>query len=193
MRGFRYIKNIYCLEGNWNTNPKSNQSIKPILEILKTTCGIRYIHIKCDTKADLLKYLRQFTFKRYKNYKILYIAFHGKSNRIYTGKDYTSLKEFGEVLESSLDGKIIHFGSCSTLKTCNKHIQHFLNITSADSISGYSKTIDFIDSTALDLLYFKLLQNYKHSTKAQSELLKQNPELNFNLGAKFHFSTKNNF
>lgn len=188
MRGFKYIKNIYCLEGNWNTNPNSKQSIKPILELLKTTCGIRYIHIKCDTKAELLKYLRQFTFKRYKNYKILYIAFHGKSNRIYTGKDYTSLKEFGEVLESSLDGKIIHFGSCSTLKTSNKRIQEFLETTNADSISGYSKTIDFIDSTALDLLYFKLLQNYKHCLKAQRELKIQNPELNNYLGACYHIT-----
>lgn len=188
MRGFRYIKNIYCLEGNWNTNPNSNQSIKPILELLKTTCGIRYIHIKCDTKAELLKYLRQFTFKRYKNYQILYIAFHGKTNRICTGKEYTSLTEFGEVLENSLEGRIIHFGSCSTLKTSNKHIQNFLYTTNADSISGYSKSIDFIDSTALDLLYFKLLQSYKHCTKAQSELLKQNPELNNNLGASYYFT-----
>ncbi|OFZ08888.1 MAG: hypothetical protein A2322_00660, partial [Bacteroidetes bacterium RIFOXYB2_FULL_39_7] len=143
-------------------------------------------HIKCDTKTELLKYLRQFTFKRYKNYQILYIAFHGKSNCICTGKYSTTLTEFGEVLENSLDGKIIHFGSCSTLKTTNKHIRDFLNITNADSISGYSKKIDFIDSTALDLLYFKLLQNYKHCTKAQSELLKQNPELNNNLGAIFN-------
>lgn len=30
------IRHIYCIEGNWNKHPHSNQSIKPILDLLFT-------------------------------------------------------------------------------------------------------------------------------------------------------------
>ena len=49
MRKPRYI---YCLEGNWNTNPRSKQSIRPILDILYYSAGIRYVYRKCNTKDE---------------------------------------------------------------------------------------------------------------------------------------------
>ena len=43
---------IYCLEGNWNKHPHSNQSIKPILDLLLTFSKTKYIYRKCPTKED---------------------------------------------------------------------------------------------------------------------------------------------
>ena len=39
-------KFIYCLEGNWNKNPRSNQSIKPMLDLLYTFSKVKYIYHK---------------------------------------------------------------------------------------------------------------------------------------------------
>ena len=39
-------KHIYCLEGNWNKNPRNSQSVKPILELLNTSVGVKYIYRK---------------------------------------------------------------------------------------------------------------------------------------------------
>ena len=158
MRKPRYI---YCLEGNWNTNPRSKQSIRPILDILYYSAGIRYVYRKCNTKDEFFEYLRQFTFKRYKNYRILYIAFHGRPNGIQIGRDFVTLSEIADVLEGHLSGRIVHFGSCSTMRTKRANIDDFMNRTKADILSGYRKNVDFIESTAweMNILYHLLNRN----------------------------------
>jgi len=165
-------KYIYCLEGNWNKNPRSNQSIKPILELLNTTSGVKYIYRKCNSKDELLEYLRQYTFKRYQNYTILYLAFHGRKNRIFTGKEYTTLKEIADVLDGKLDNKIIHFGSCLTLGTDETKITDFINRTDCLFISGYKKAVDYIDSTAFELLYLNVLQRCFSYSKIKAKISK---------------------
>lgn len=165
-----YTKHIYCLEGNWNKNPRSNQSIKPILELLYTTSRVKYIYNKCNTKEDFLKHLMRFTQMRYSNYTVLYIAFHGRTNRIYFGNEYITLKEIANVLEGKLDGKIVHFGSCSTLNTTEKNITDFINRTECSFISGYQKNVEYIDSTAFELLYFETIQRYSSFKKIKSTI-----------------------
>lgn len=78
-------RNIYCLEGNWRTNPRCKQSVRPMLDILRNAAGIKYIYRKCNTREEFFEYLRQYTFVRYRNYTILYIAFHGRPNKIQIG------------------------------------------------------------------------------------------------------------
>lgn len=150
MRKPRYI---YCLEGNWNTNPRSKQSIRPILDILYYSAGIRYVYRKCNTKDEFFEYLQQFTFKRYKNYRILYIAFHGQPNGIQIGRDFVTLSEIADVLEGHLSGRIVHFGSCSSMRTKRANIDDFMNRTKANLVSGYRKQVDFIESTAWEMIY----------------------------------------
>ncbi|MFZ4454939.1 MAG: DUF6642 family protein [Bacteroidales bacterium] len=164
-------KNIYCLEGNWSKQPSSKLSIKPILDLLHTTSKVKYIYNKCQTKNDFLIFLERFTQKRYKNYPILYIAFHGRINTIFIGNEEITLQEISNVLEGKLEGKIVHFGSCSTLKTTNKKISDFIHRTKCNFISGYKKDVDFICSTAFELLFFNVLQNYR-DLKAVKRTLK---------------------
>jgi len=68
-------RNIYCLEGNWRTNPRCRQSVRPILDILRDAAGIKYIYRKCNTREEFFEYLRQYTFVRYRNYTILQDCF----------------------------------------------------------------------------------------------------------------------
>ena len=107
------------MEGNWNTNPRSKQSIRPILDILYYSAGIRYVYRKCNTKDEFFEYLRQFIFKRYKNYRILYIAFHGRPNGIQIGRNFVTLSEIADVLEGELASCAVHFGE----------LQHYANET----------------------------------------------------------------
>lgn len=139
------IRHIYCIEGNWNKHPHSNQSIKPILDLLFTFSKIKYIYKKCITKRDFIKGLQSFTQKRYSNYTVLYIAYHGRKNRICIGNEYITLKEIADVLEDKLNGIIVHFGSCSTLNTTEKNITDFIKRTGCALISGYKKDVPYID------------------------------------------------
>lgn len=165
-------KHIYCLEGNWTKNPRSNQSIKPILELLNTTLGVKYIYRKCNTKDELVEYLRQYTFKRYQNYTILYLAFHGRKNELCLGGERITLNEIANTLDGKLTGKIIHFGSCLTLGTTENKITDFRNKTECLFISGFKKTVGYIDSTAFDLIYLGLLQHYYSYAKIKSKITK---------------------
>jgi hypothetical protein len=159
-RANSYEKHIYCLEGNWNKNPRSNQSVKPILELLHTTSKTKYIYRKCNTKEDFIQGLIKFTQKRYANYTILYIAFHGRTNRICCGNEYTTLNEIANALEGKLGGKIVHFGSCSTLRTSEFNINDFIIRTGCSFISGYKRNVEYISSTAFELMYLDSLQRY---------------------------------
>ena len=172
-----YERNIYCLEGNWNKNPRSHQSVKPMLELLHTFSGIKYIYHKCDTKEEFYKRLQQFTKRTYKNYSALYLAFHGRTNRIIIENQYITLKEIAMALEGKLANKIVHFGSCSTLRTSQKNIQNFITITNCHIISGYCKDVDYIDACAFELLYFDLLQKNGCTKKLYSYLIKLYPHL----------------
>lgn len=93
-------RNIYCLEGNWRTNPRCRQSVRPMLDILRDAAGIKYIYRKCNTREEFFEYLRQYTFERYRNYTILYIAFHGRPNKIQIGRDLVTLREIADVVPS---------------------------------------------------------------------------------------------
>lgn len=151
-------RNIYCIEGNWNTNPRNKQSIRPILDILYRSCGIKYVYRRTNTKDDFLEALRQFTFSRYKNYSILYIAFHGKPNGICIGGEFVTLAEISAVLEGCLTDCIVHFGSCSTLRVKRLVINDFLIKTGVALVSGYRRQVDFIDSTAWEMIWLQSLQ-----------------------------------
>lgn len=95
-------RNIYCLEGNWSTNPRCRQSVRPMLDILRDVAGIKYIYRKCNTREEFFEYLRQYTFNRYRNYTVLYIAFHGRPNKIKVGQHFVTLREIADVLEGHL-------------------------------------------------------------------------------------------
>lgn len=161
---------IYCLEGNWNKHPHSNQSIKPILDLLFTFSKTKYIYHKCPNKADFIKGLQLFTQKRYSNYTILYIAYHGCKNRIYFGKEYITLKEIADMSEGKLNGKIVHFGSCSTLNTTESNITEFINRTECSFVSGYRKDVPYIESSAFELLYFNVLNTYRTYTNIKKNI-----------------------
>jgi len=152
-----------------------------MLELLRTFSSVKYIYHKCDTKEEFYKCLQQFTKGTYKNYTVLYLAFHGRTNRIIVENQYIALKEIATALESKLANKIVHFGSCSTLRTSEKNIQDFISTTNCQFISGYRKDVDYIDACAFELLYFNLLQKFTSVGKLHRGLYCADNNLNHKL------------
>lgn len=172
-------RHIYCIEGNWNINPRNKQSTRPILDILYHSCNIKYVYYKCNTREEFFEALRRYKFSRYKNYSILYIAFHGKPNGICIGREFVTLAEISEVLSRNLTDFVVHFGSCSTLRTKRLNIDDFLTKTGASMISGYRKQVDFVESTAWEMIWFQSLQDNR-IPKAKS-LPRIADDLNFSI------------
>lgn len=159
-----YEKHIFCLEGDWNDNLKIKSSILPALELLQVNANIESVYKTCSTKAEFFSRIHQLLSNKtkYGKFQIIYLAFHGFKGGIQISNDEEiTLEEFAQEFEGKLENKMIHFGSCSTLKTNEDEISNFLKKTNALAISGYQKNIDFISSTVVDILFFELCQNFK--------------------------------
>jgi len=143
-----------------------------ILEQLHNFSGIQYIYRKCGTQIDFEFYLKKLAYKKYADYSILYLASHGHSNHFYIGNRAISLSDFAEIIGDSLAGKILHISTCETLNIEKETVQDFLEQTQLLAVSGYTKEVDFVESMALDTLYFNLCQHYKEVKSIEKKLKK---------------------
>ncbi len=155
-------KGIYCLEGLWDhRNIRNKSTVLPILDLLEKKGYCNYMHHDCATRPEIEFYLNKWKSKTINDkYPILYLAFHGEKGCILlTPKDKFTLHELAEFLGEKCSGKIIYFGSCSTLNIDTRIIKNFLVKTGALAAIGYKSEVDWIQSTACDLLVFEALQH----------------------------------
>jgi len=169
-------KGIYCLEGLWNHHDiKDKSTVLPILDLLEKRNYCDYIYHDCATKEELEFFLDKWTRLSVSNkYPILYFAFHGEEGSIFfTNKKKYTLDELGDFLEGKCFGKVIYFGSCSTLKIDKRIIKSFLEKTGAIAAIGYKTDVDWIQSTACDLFVFEALQEDKLDSKGIDNIHKK--------------------
>ncbi len=155
-------KHIYCLEGMWNDyNLKDKSSVTPLLEFLYKSNSCHYIHHDCATKNEFEFFLKKWAQKSIsKRFPILYLAMHGEQEKIFLNRrDYITLDQIAEILQDQCYGKVFYFGSCSTLKIDKRKIQSFLTKTNALAAIGYQVDVDWMRSSACDLLVFEALQD----------------------------------
>ena len=170
-------KHVFCLEGDWNLDLRNKSSISAALEFLQTNCGVKYIHKNCGTKENLQYYLKLWKQKRYTDYTICYLAFHGIPETIKVGKEEVNLDELAQMLNGSCRNKIIHFGSCNTLDTDERNIRRFLETTQALCVCGFKTDIDYLESSAFDMLLIEHLQQYKDISRVHYTLRKDHRRL----------------
>lgn len=154
-------KHIYCLEGMWNDyNLNDKSSVTPLLEFLSKSNSCRYIHHDCATKEELEFFLKKWVQKAISSkFPILYLACHGEQEKIFLNRhDFVTLTDIANILGDRCYGKVFYFGSCSTLKIDKRKIQSFLTKTNAIAAIGYQVDVDWMKSSACDLLVFEALQ-----------------------------------
>ena len=168
-------KGIYCLESYWFGH-RDRTSIEPILQLLQTMRGLRvpYLHYKTSTREEFDFHLAKWKHKAYHKYSVLYLGFHGESEKIILGGRNSSvtLDELATKLEASCKGRIIHFGSCSTLDVHGNSLNSFLRKTEALAVCGYRTDVDWLESAAFDLLLLGMLQDVS-DTRASIEKAKR--------------------
>ena len=163
-------KDIFCIEGYWKHDRRKKMSIEKALDFLQenSTLRINKTFLRCSTIEEFKAHLTEFNLMRNDKAGILYLAFHGSPNALHVGKriklkllDEEGLQQLATIIDGSARGKIIHFGSCSTLNMPPAKIAEFIDRTGAAAVSGYNKDINFIETTFLDLLFFEACQIYK--------------------------------
>ena len=149
------------MEGDWQKDLRDNSSIRAALTFLGQNLDIKYIYKQCGTRENLEFYISQWKLKKYSAYSIGYFAFHGKPESIQIGKDFITLDELADMMQDGCQGKIIHFGSCQTLNTDEKTIKKFLEHTGALCVCGFESEINFVESSAFDMILIEMFQQYK--------------------------------
>ena len=178
-------KHIFCIEGNWSHNLQNKASIDKALEFLVPNAAIKFIRKDCSTTDQFKNLLTTSLQKRYKQFGIIYLAFHGSPGVLHVEKrKKLSFDLIAEELDGKAKDKIIHFGSCSTLNINGWELRRFWKKTGALAISGYTTDIDFIQSTVLDILYFKMCQEYQKMPLIERDMKRYYGKLMSELGFK---------
>ena len=153
----RYLKGVFCLEGEWTGDLKHPSSLEPILQLLQNRDPrFSYVHRFVVTESELKLYLEKWTLKKYKGHPILYFACHGNSGTLFFNSSRrdpgVSLDELEAVLEGKCKGRVICFGSCGSLNMESQRVRRFLQKTGALAVCGYKADVEWMTSTAFELI-----------------------------------------
>lgn len=170
-----YPKNIFCLEALWDHNVEQKMSVYPTLELLSKVRGIKFIHLTSNTRSELEYNLD--LLHRKTSFQILYLAFHGAPNQIVLGNTSLSLTDLASLLGRRFKDLTLHFGSCGTINLQDGALREFLEVSGVRLLSGYTRTVEWIESSAMDLLYFSALQEYKNVRYLNRYLHNSYPDL----------------
>ena len=167
-------KGIFCLEGDW-WGVRDKTSVEPMLRLLETMGNYRvpYFHHDVGTREEFRFYLKKWTGRQFDNYPILYLAFHGEPGGIAVGEgrnNTLTLDHLAERLEGVCKGRVIHFGSCSTLDLDGRKLSSFLRRTGACAVFGFRTEVNWLLSAAFDLLVLGYLQEVPLTKPGMGEL-----------------------
>ncbi len=152
-------KGIFCLEGLWYEDLRKKSTVKPILDLLELNSDIPFLHSDCATIEEFKFYLKKWRTKKYANYPVLYLAFHGLKNGILIEDKLLTLDELSGLLEGKCKNRIIVFASCNTVSVDKQKLREFLQKTKALAICGYKLIVPWISSTAFELILLASLQD----------------------------------
>jgi hypothetical protein len=155
-------KGIFCLEGDWESDLRSSTSMQPVLDLLSRSHDpiVRFIRRDIGTAGELEYYLGKWVQKRYVDYPILYLGFHGDPGVLYMGsrKFSIDLDWLEERLLGRCKGRIIHFGSCGTMAVHGLRLKRFLKRTRALAVCGYKADVDWMLTAAFEIILLSRFQ-----------------------------------
>lgn len=166
---------ILCLETIW-FDEVDNPSTRHLLELLKNLSGIQYAYRDISTAEELRFHLGRWVGRktRKKNYAlseygILYLGFHGSPGEISVpgdlaghgaDDDEVDLDKIADYLlkdaKYDCSGCVIHFASCSVLGAPAR-VREFKDKVGAAGVSGYTRSVESIESWSFELMYLDLL------------------------------------
>lgn len=187
-------------------------SVEPLLQMVQSIAGWRYIHRNSATPSEMRYWLKTESCADVcEDCKILYIASHGDPGTI----SLSNRPEFGDAigiqaLSESIDegfakDRLVHFSGCKVLKgLSNDDIKKFLKSTGASAVSGFAKDAGWASankraippSVALELIYFSSIceQDVKlhhhrsvqvHLPRLATRLRKRFPDCGFRLRSRW--------
>lgn len=163
---------VFCLEGEWFSDLRREQSIRSLLDFLRASGMIKFIHKDVSTTEEFANLAVRWGTKQYGQYPIGYWGFHGSPGRIYIGRRSLNLTHLGELLKGRCRGKTIYFGSCGTFDLSISQLQAFRKQIGAKCLVGYTEYVDWFESSAFDILLLDCLTFWPNTPRKTDEWLR---------------------
>jgi hypothetical protein len=175
-RVHQYLKNIVCLESLWDGDLENRLSMQPVMELVARTTNAKFICLTCNTKAELKHNLS--LYGKMKAYGILVLAFHGDVGKIeLPGHILVSLESLSDMMKRQFAGWIVHFATCDTVKVEESRLARFVEETGVTVVTGYTREVDWIEGSIMDLLLLRWIQYYRNVGALLRHLHKHYPDL----------------
>jgi hypothetical protein len=175
-------RTIVCMESFWDSRLTDRLNVLPVLELLEKTETCKYIHLSCNTVAELEYNLRLVGRKRA---GILYLAFHGSPGVIHVGKTKFSIDDLADIMGGRFKNWIIHLGSCSIFRKPTA-VESFALSTQAALITGYTREVAWLESTAFELLLFQQFALYRSPRIICRNIFRKHSEFAEQLGFRHY-------
>ena len=141
--------------------------MEPILRLLERLDDyeVPYLHKRVATRRELEHSLERYLQPTFKTHPVLYLAFHGYSRS--TGQQpglvlhdgELSIDELGDLMADQCTHRIVYLGACQSLDCDRRRLHSFLRKTGAIAMCGYMEEVDWLESTAFDLLFLGKIQH----------------------------------
>ncbi len=184
-RKLRVLDKIICLEGEWSPDIRSEESVKPLLQMLQRRGEIKFIYRRCGTKSEFAYYLRQR--KYFRDYRIVYLSFHGARGKLrISPEEDVTLAEIADLARGAFKNKLVYFGSCKTLRAVDAQLKEFLKKTGASAVAGYTREVGWVESSAFELLFLYWAAYYKKPAYLLRKLAARYTRLDELMGFKYY-------
>ncbi|WP_433610911.1 DUF6642 family protein [Prescottella agglutinans] len=173
---------VLCLEGDWGNSLEERMSIEPALRLLERSDMISLVHRDVATRRELEYLLDKWLRMRSKRYNLLCLAFHGSAQTLHLGAEDITLDEIADLLKGKCDGKTIYLGSCSTLSASDDTLREFCRKTRAKAIVGYTRTVEWVESVAFELILVSELAHRTNMKPTYDAIVKKHRGMASRLG-----------
>jgi len=185
--GKRAKQGVFCVEGEWEKNLTDRTTVIPLLELLSNLDLVKFARKDVATRGEFHLYVNRWLQRRYDQHDICYLAMHGDPGVIWAGDDAITLEDLAEMIGGRGHGRIMHFGTCSTLNVKPERIASFLSKTDLRAVCGYKADVDWIESAAFEILLLEALSRYKRIDAVLRSLDRDYPALVKRLKFTLHY------
>jgi hypothetical protein len=142
------------LESYWSENLRERESVQPFVKGLCDLYAWEFHYRTFDSANDLRLWINNFNaIRRSGKEKIVYLATHGsKAGRLKTLEQSIPIDTIGKILEPAKSIVGLHLGSCNLGQP--PILARLARTTSIEWIAAYQQEVPWLESMALDLLFW---------------------------------------
>ena len=161
--------------------------MEPALRCIESLGIADVIHKDVATRAELEYYLDLWLGKRGTNmpgYQMGIFEFHGTRSTINLGSDDLSLSELADIIDGRAFNRVLFFGGCEVLAGSEQELKDFCRRTRAKGIVGFTKTVDFLETTAFEMVLLDSTLGKSNFKPIYTRLVKEHPKWTKKLGLR---------